>query len=134
VVLAHTQDQGILGATAEGTPLLMLLGVTSLLSVPISGGTTGYGVLTLARQAGEGRFEIAELGLAEELGEHLGVAIRVDRMFRHRSAVAEAGLAGRSAAETARMVQGLVTSFSEGQLRDDMTIVVAKVKSPPAGA
>jgi serine phosphatase RsbU (regulator of sigma subunit) len=326
LVLAHTQDPGILGATAEGTPLL---GGTSLLSVPISDGTTGYGVLTLARQAGEGRFEIAELGLAEELGEHLGVAIRVDRMFRHRSAVAEAlqgsllparlpdvpgldlsaaylpageglevsgdfydvfpvqdgwaitlgdvcgkgqeaaamtaaarhairaiahgchdpvevltkvneiilagdyedrfvtaklaylrwdddrvhvvlatsghpgpamvrpdgrvdmlsggsslplglfpgaepdreefdldpddllffysdgvtearsadmryfeerltdelaGLAGRSAAETARMVQGLVTSFSEGQLRDDMTIVVAKVKSPPAGA
>jgi len=90
VVLAHTQDPGILGATAEGTPLLMLLGVTSLLSVPISDGATCYGVLTLARQAGEGRFEIAELGLAEELGEHLGVAIRVDRMFRHRSAVAEA--------------------------------------------
>jgi serine phosphatase RsbU (regulator of sigma subunit) len=68
----------------------MLLGVTSLLSVPISDGTTSYGVLTLGRQAAEGRFEIAELGLAEELGEHLGVAIRVDRMFRHRSAVAEA--------------------------------------------
>ena len=47
-------------------------------------------MLTLARQAAEGRFEIADLGLAEELGEHLGVAIRVDRMFRHRSAVAEA--------------------------------------------
>jgi serine phosphatase RsbU (regulator of sigma subunit) len=68
----------------------MLLGVTSLLSVPISDGTTSYGVLTLGRQATEGRFEIAELGLAQELGEHLGVAIRVDRMFRHRSAVAEA--------------------------------------------
>ncbi len=68
----------------------MLLGVTSLLSVPISDGATGYGVLTLARQAAEGRFTIADLALAEELGEHLGVAIRVDRMFRHRSAVAEA--------------------------------------------
>ena len=68
----------------------MLLGVTSLLSVPISDGVTGYGVLTLARQAAEGRFTIADLALAEELGEHLGVAIRVDRMFRHRSAVAEA--------------------------------------------
>lgn len=58
--------------------------------MPISDGTTSYGVLTLGRQATEGRFEIAELGLAQELGEHLGVAIRVDRMFRHRSAVAEA--------------------------------------------
>ncbi len=90
MVLAHAEDPGILGTAPDGTPLLMLLGVTSLLSVPISDGTTGYGVLTLGRQATEGRFEIAELGLAEELGEHLGVAMRVDRMFRHRSAVAEA--------------------------------------------
>ena len=90
VVLAHADDAGILGADPDGTPLLMLLGVTSLLSVPISDGVTGYGVLTLARQAAEGRFTIADLALAEELGEHLGVAIRVDRMFRHRSAVAEA--------------------------------------------
>jgi serine phosphatase RsbU (regulator of sigma subunit)/PAS domain-containing protein len=90
VVLAHADDPEVLGTTPDGTPLLMLLGVTSLLSVPISDGTTTYGVLTLGRQATEGRFEIAELGLAQELGEHLGVAIRVDRMFRHRSAVAEA--------------------------------------------
>jgi serine phosphatase RsbU (regulator of sigma subunit)/PAS domain-containing protein len=90
VVLAHAYDPGILGTTPDGTPLLMLLGVTSLLSVPISDGATTYGVLTLGRQAAERRFEIAELGLAQELGEHLGVAIRVDRMFRHRSAVAEA--------------------------------------------
>src|SRR4029077_4609378 len=70
--------------------LLLLLGATSLVSVPISDGTTGYGVLTLARRAAEGRFTVADLALATELGEHLGVAIRVDRMFRHRSAVAEA--------------------------------------------
>jgi len=90
VVLAHTDDAGLLGAAPDGTPLLMMLGVTSLLGVPISDGVTGYGVLTLARQAAEGRFTIADLALAEDLGEHLGVAIRVDRMFRHRSAVAEA--------------------------------------------
>jgi serine phosphatase RsbU (regulator of sigma subunit) len=90
VILPHVDDAGILGADPDGTPLLMLLGATSLLSVPIADGATGYGVLTLARQPAEGRFTIADLGLAEELGEHLGVAIRVDRMFRHRSAVAEA--------------------------------------------
>jgi serine phosphatase RsbU (regulator of sigma subunit)/PAS domain-containing protein len=90
VVLAHADDAGALGAAPDGTPLLMLVGATSLLSVPICDGDTGYGVLTLARQAREGRFEIADLSLAEELGAHLGVAIRVDRMFRHRSAVAEA--------------------------------------------
>ncbi|MBV9208312.1 MAG: SpoIIE family protein phosphatase [Actinobacteria bacterium] len=90
VLLAHADAAGLLGADSGGTPLLMLLGATSLLSVPVCDGDTGYGVLTLARQAAEGRFDLADLGLAEELGEHLGVAIRVDRMFRHRSAVAEA--------------------------------------------
>ena len=31
------------------------------------------------------------------------------------------------------MIQGRVTSFSQDRLRDDMTIVVAKVISPPDG-
>jgi serine phosphatase RsbU (regulator of sigma subunit)/PAS domain-containing protein len=90
ILLAHADDAGILGATGDEAPLLMLLGTTSLLSVPITDDTTTYGALTLARTAGEGPFEVADLGLAERLGQHLGVAIRVDRMFRHRSAVAEA--------------------------------------------
>ncbi|HYB18137.1 MAG TPA: SpoIIE family protein phosphatase [Streptosporangiaceae bacterium] len=90
ILLAHADDPEILGVSADETPVLMLLGTTSLLSVPITDGTTDYGALTLARAAGEGRFEIADLGLAEQFGQHLGVAIRVDRMFRHRSAVAEA--------------------------------------------
>jgi serine phosphatase RsbU (regulator of sigma subunit)/PAS domain-containing protein len=90
VVLAHADDTGILGTTQDGTPLLMLLGATSLISVPITDGLTNYGALTLARTAGEGRFDIADLGLAEDLGQHLGVAIRVDRMFRDRAAAAEA--------------------------------------------
>jgi serine phosphatase RsbU (regulator of sigma subunit) len=90
VVMAYAEEPGTFGADADGTPLLLKLGVTSLLSVPICDDGTSYGVLTLARSAAEGRFDIADLGLAEELGEHLGVAIRVDRMFHRRSAVAEA--------------------------------------------
>src|SRR5579863_690770 len=90
VVLAHADDTGILGTTADGTPLLMLLGATSLISVPITDGLTSYGALTLARSSDERRFEIADLGLAEDIGQHLGLAIRVDRMFRHRAASAEA--------------------------------------------
>jgi serine phosphatase RsbU (regulator of sigma subunit) len=90
VVMAYAEEPGAFGADADGTPLLLKLGVTSLLSVPICDDGTSYGVLTLARSAAEGRFDIADLGLAEELGEHLGVAIRVDRMFHRRSAVAEA--------------------------------------------
>jgi phosphoserine phosphatase RsbU/P len=42
-----------------------------------------------------------------------------------------AGLAGRSAADTARVIQGSVTGFSQDELRDDLTILVAKVKAPP---
>jgi serine phosphatase RsbU (regulator of sigma subunit)/PAS domain-containing protein len=90
LLLAHPDDTSVLGTDPDGVPLLMLLGVTSVLSVPVADEGTSYGTLTLARLAGEGPFGIADLGLAEELGEHLGVAIRVDRMFRHRSAVAEA--------------------------------------------
>jgi serine phosphatase RsbU (regulator of sigma subunit) len=90
MLLASVDDPALLGVTADGMPLLMRLGVTSVLSVPITDGTEGYGTLTLARLPADGRFEIADLALVEEIGQHLGVAVRVDRMFRHRSAVAEA--------------------------------------------
>jgi serine phosphatase RsbU (regulator of sigma subunit)/PAS domain-containing protein len=89
VLLAHADEPGALGDGPGGTPLLMMLGVTSLICVPVSDGTTGYGTLTLTRRAADGHFGVADLGLAEELGQHLAIAIRVDRMFRHRSEVAE---------------------------------------------
>jgi serine phosphatase RsbU (regulator of sigma subunit)/PAS domain-containing protein len=90
VLLAHPDDPAALGHGPDGTPLGMVLGVTSLICVPISDGTTGYGTLTLTRLADKGPFGVADLGLAEELGGHLAVAIRVDRVFRQRSQVAEA--------------------------------------------
>jgi serine phosphatase RsbU (regulator of sigma subunit)/PAS domain-containing protein len=90
VLLAHLDDPGALGRGPDGTPLVMMLGVTSLICVPISDGTTGYGTLTVTRLADKGPFGVADLGLAEELGRHLAIAIRVDRVFRQRSQVAEA--------------------------------------------
>jgi serine phosphatase RsbU (regulator of sigma subunit)/PAS domain-containing protein len=90
VLLAHPDDPAALGHGPDGTPLGMLLGATSLICVPISDGTTGYGTLTLTRLAAKGPFGVADLGLAEELGRHLAIAIRVDRVFRQRSQVAEA--------------------------------------------
>jgi PAS domain S-box-containing protein len=89
ILLAHADDPGVLGTGPGGTPLLMTLGATSLICVPISDGTASYGAMTLARPASRGPFEIADLALAEQLGEHLAIAIRVDRMFRQRSEVAE---------------------------------------------
>jgi serine phosphatase RsbU (regulator of sigma subunit)/PAS domain-containing protein len=90
VLLAHPDDPAALGHGPDGTPLGMLLGATSLICVPISDGTTGYGTLTLTRLSDKGPFGVADLGLAEELGRHLAIAIRVDRVFRQRSQVAEA--------------------------------------------
>jgi serine phosphatase RsbU (regulator of sigma subunit) len=87
---ARADDTGILGTGPDGVPLLMKLGATSVLSVPISDGERAYGVLTLCRRANEGQFQIADLGLAEELGAQLAVAIRVDRLFRRRSEAADA--------------------------------------------
>jgi serine phosphatase RsbU (regulator of sigma subunit)/PAS domain-containing protein len=90
VLLATLDDTAVLGPGLAGAPLAMLLGATSVLSVPIADGGTSYGALTLVRLAADPRFEVADLGLMEDIGQHLAVAIRVDRMFRHRSAVAEA--------------------------------------------
>ncbi|HEX7160129.1 MAG TPA: SpoIIE family protein phosphatase [Trebonia sp.] len=89
-LLAHPDDPAVLGRGPDGTPLGMILGAASLISVPISDGATGYGALTLTRLADKGPFGVADLGLAEELGRHLAIAIRVDRVFRQRSQVAEA--------------------------------------------
>jgi serine phosphatase RsbU (regulator of sigma subunit)/PAS domain-containing protein len=88
MVIAHAEDHGALGDGTDGTPLLLLLGATSLLCVPITDGERSYGVLTLAAQAGRGHFVIADVGLVEELGEHLALAIRIDRLFRQRTEVA----------------------------------------------
>ena len=89
MLVAHAEDVGILGAGADHVPLLMQLGATSLLCVPLSDGEQSYGVLTLARRPDEPHFEIADLGLVEELGEQLALAIRVDRMFRRRTEIAD---------------------------------------------
>jgi len=52
LLVAHAEDAGALGTGPDGVPLLMVLGATSLLCVPLSDGERSYGVLTLARQAG----------------------------------------------------------------------------------
>src|SRR5262249_30226685 len=89
VLIAHADDADVLGPGPGGIPLLMLLGSTSVLSVPITDRERRYGVLTLARQAGHGHFEIADLGLVEELGEQLALALRADHMFRRRTEIAD---------------------------------------------
>jgi serine phosphatase RsbU (regulator of sigma subunit)/PAS domain-containing protein len=88
-LIARVQDTAILGKGKDNIPLLTLLDATSLLCVPLSDGDRNYGVLTLVRRSGEQPFEVADLGLVEELGQQLGLAIKVDRMFRRRSEIAD---------------------------------------------
>ena len=68
----------------------MALGAASLLCVPLSDGERSYGVLTLATLPGQGHFVMPDVGLVEELGEQLALAIRIDRLFRRRTEVADA--------------------------------------------
>jgi PAS domain S-box-containing protein len=89
-VVAHVEDTGLLGAGLDGEPLLTVLNATSVLSVPLSDGQTGYGVLTLVRPARGGRFTMAELGLVQAIGEQMALAIRIGRIFRRRSDTADA--------------------------------------------
>jgi serine phosphatase RsbU (regulator of sigma subunit)/PAS domain-containing protein len=89
-LLSHAEDVSVLGVTDSGTPVLTLLGATSVLCVPLSDGERSYGALTLVREADERPLEVADLGLVEELGEQVALAIKVDRMFVRRSQVVEA--------------------------------------------
>jgi serine phosphatase RsbU (regulator of sigma subunit) len=90
VLLPHPADLSALGRGPDGTPLVLTLDAASIICVPLADGTTGYGTLTLTRQADKGPFGTADLALAEELGQNLAIAIRVDRVFRQQSQVAEA--------------------------------------------
>jgi serine phosphatase RsbU (regulator of sigma subunit)/PAS domain-containing protein len=97
MLVAHAEDPGILGSGSSGpgsAPLLMQLGTTSLLSVPVACGDYRYGVLTLARAARHGHFGMADVGLVEELGEQLALAMRAGRVLRHRTEIADALQAG----------------------------------------
>ena len=90
LLVAHAEDPGILGDGPDGVPLLMQMSATSVLCVPLSDGERSYGALTLARLSGHGPFGMADVGLVEELGEQLALAIRADRMLRHRAEIADA--------------------------------------------
>jgi serine phosphatase RsbU (regulator of sigma subunit) len=90
LLVAHAEDPGLLGDGPDSVPLLMRLGATSVLCVPLSDGERSYGALTLARLAGHGHFGMGDVGLVEELGEQLALALRADRKFRRSTEVASA--------------------------------------------
>ncbi|MFC7326522.1 GAF domain-containing protein [Marinactinospora rubrisoli] len=69
------EDEGLLGHGADGVPVLSALGAGSLLSVPLRGSRGVRGALTLVRRSNRGSFRLADLGLIEEIGEHIGLAL-----------------------------------------------------------
>ncbi|MFD6952742.1 histidine kinase [Nocardiopsis sp. TSRI0078] len=69
------EDDAVLGRAGSGAPLLSMLGAGSLLSVPLRGSRGVRGALTLIRRSNRGSFRLADLGLIEEIGEHIGLAL-----------------------------------------------------------
>ncbi|RCV51624.1 GAF domain-containing protein [Marinitenerispora sediminis] len=69
------EDEGLLGRSGDGVPILSALGAGSLLSVPLRGSRGVRGALTLLRRSNRGSFRLADLGLIEEIGEHIGLAL-----------------------------------------------------------
>jgi serine phosphatase RsbU (regulator of sigma subunit)/PAS domain-containing protein len=90
MLVAHPDDEDILGVTQDGAPLLMLLGGACLLCAPIAANGISYGTLTLVRGAAAGTFGLADMGLAEDAAEQLARTIAVQRTMRQRTEAAEA--------------------------------------------
>jgi serine phosphatase RsbU (regulator of sigma subunit)/PAS domain-containing protein len=90
MLVAHPDDEAILGVTADGVPLLMLLSGASLLCAPIAANGISYGTLTLVRAAAAGTFGLADMGLAEDAAEQLARTIAAARTMRQRTEAAEA--------------------------------------------
>ncbi|MEU1764010.1 PAS domain-containing protein [Streptomyces rimosus] len=78
---AHLQvrpeDLGAFGHDADGVPILVRAGVTSLLCVPLRARSGPVrGVLTLLRTGGRRAFSMAEAGTVDRMARHLGRALR----------------------------------------------------------
>jgi GAF domain-containing protein len=78
-LVAHAEDTGLLGADGYGRPILSRLGAMSVLTVPLSCDDCCYGTLTLVREDADGYFGLADVGLAEQIGECIALGIRAQR-------------------------------------------------------
>ncbi|MFC3999788.1 GAF domain-containing protein [Nocardiopsis sediminis] len=75
VLHQQIEDEGVLGSADSGVPVLSVLGAGSLMCVPLRGSRGVRGALTLIRRSNRGSFRLADLGLIEEIGEHIGLAL-----------------------------------------------------------
>ncbi|MGI5159305.1 SpoIIE family protein phosphatase [Microbispora sp. CA-102843] len=72
-----------------GDGVLQAMRGGSLLSVPIRADDEARGVLTLVRLRDRPPFGLADLGLMEEIGLHLGLAMRAQQGFQRRAQAAD---------------------------------------------
>ncbi|MFI9552002.1 SpoIIE family protein phosphatase [Nonomuraea endophytica] len=79
-------DEAVFGAHAGG-PLLTAMGAVSVMCVPIG---PGEGALTLVRTHNRAPFTLGDLGLMEQVGVQLGLAVRAQRSFQSSSRAADA--------------------------------------------
>jgi len=90
----HVEDLDLLGVSPDGAGLCSLLGVTSVLSVPIEDGETCRGTITLAASGEHGHFDLTDLGVVQRLARHLALVIRAARVYRRSAEVAQTLQAG----------------------------------------
>ncbi|MGO8956750.1 MAG: PP2C family protein-serine/threonine phosphatase, partial [Streptosporangiaceae bacterium] len=90
LLITHAEDEALLGASHDGQPLLSVLGAASVLCVPIAAGTRPLGAVTLAKNANDGQFGLADAALAEEIGTLMALAIAGRRTLRRRTEAATA--------------------------------------------
>ena len=85
----HVEDAGQLGTLPDGRSVLLATDTASLLATPI--GTDGgpLGVLTLLRSRQREPFGLPDLAVAEEIGVHLGLSLRVERRLHQREEIVE---------------------------------------------
>ncbi|GII05397.1 SpoIIE family protein phosphatase [Planobispora takensis] len=90
VVHEMLEEETLLGGVPDGPPLLRVMGAASVLCAPIQDQDGAAGTLTLVRLRDREPFTLADLGLMEEIGAHLGLALRARRSFQNRSQAADA--------------------------------------------
>jgi PAS domain S-box-containing protein len=86
---AHVEDLDMLGTTPDGMAVCGLLGVTSIISVPMDDGDRGLGVVTLTGTGEHGPFDMMDLGVVERMARYLALVIRASRQYHRRAAVAD---------------------------------------------
>ena len=90
VLVTHPEDDHLLGSDPDGTPLLALLGATAALSVPVSDDSRNFGAVTLVRDATAGHFDLADVGLVEQIADLLARAMSARRLLTRQTEAAEA--------------------------------------------